>query len=52
MTALLTFGGGLAAAAVLGLVAEGLAPGCAAGAAYMIGAALVINSRRKVSSNG
>lgn len=52
MTGLITAAGGLLAASALSLVAEGLAPGFAAGATYMIIAALVINSRGKVGTNG
>jgi hypothetical protein len=48
MIGLVTAAGGLVAAATLSLVADGLAPGFVAGAAYMVGAALVINSRKQV----
>lgn len=44
IAALGTLAGGLACALALTRIADGLAAGFALGAAYMIGAALVINS--------
>ncbi len=52
IAALGTFAGGLICALALTFVADGLAAGFALGAAYMIAAALVINSRRASTAPG
>lgn len=52
MIGLVTTGGAVMAAMALSLVFEAFAGGFAAGAAYMIAAALVINSRGKADSDG
>lgn len=52
MTGLLTTAGAVMAAAALSLVSDALAGGFAVGAAYMIVAALVINSPKRGRTDG